>query len=123
MSKVTYSGDPVIRWSLSQECFIVEKPYTCTWNRPGKELWKMTVPAGFDTDLASIPRIVPISRVDAHIPAAVVHDRCYTMGGECGLTRVEADRLMLCGMKCLGVYWLRRWVIYAAIRTFGQGKW
>ena len=76
------------------------------------------IPAGFSTDLASIPRcfrwVVPD---DAEAgAAAVVHDYLYRTGA---CTRAEADAIFLEAMYLTGVPMVRRFVIWAAVRLFG----
>lgn len=84
--------------------------------------WTIDVPAGFKTDLASIPRglwnvLPPVGRYDA---AAVVHDLLYQRNG---CTRAEADAVLLEAMGVLGVGRLARWTIYAGVRTGGWVVW
>lgn len=82
----------------------------------------ITVPAGFLTDLASIPRpfwpILPPG--DDYGEAAVIHDWLYFAGG---LERAEADRIFLEAMIDAGVGWLRRRTIYRMVRLFGGKVW
>jgi hypothetical protein len=84
------------------------------------------VPAGFNTDFASVPRIFrnllppdgPYGR------AAVIHDYLYSthgLGGE--LTREQCDRILLEAMKRLGVSWITRMTIFWAVRAGGQSHW
>lgn len=77
-----------------------------------------TVPAGFETDFASVPRLLwwLYSPHGQYGKAAVVHDYCYRSG--C-VPRSMADRVFLEGMKVLGVWFGRRWVMYLAVRCFG----
>ncbi len=121
---VTYSADPVIKWSLAQGVFILEKGFTCTWGRKGKITKRIRVRKGFTTDLASIPRIFQniIPKVGKHIQPAICHDWCFEDKVP-GMTRREADQLFLEGMKSVGVGWLRRTVMYSAVRVFGRGLW
>ncbi len=120
---VTYSAEPFIRWSLAPSHFILQNSFTVTWNRPGKELVKFKVQEGFSTDFASIPRafrsIIP--QVGKHIQPAIAHDWAYEDNTD--LTRAEADRLFLEGMEAVGVWWLRRRLMYLAVRAFGGALW
>lgn len=82
----------------------------------------ITVPAGFKTDLASIPRVLwnvlpPIGAYDA---AAVVHDYLYQHNG---VSRREADAVLLEAMRILGVRVTQRWAIYAGVRAGGWFVW
>lgn len=85
------------------------------------DLWpeQIIVPAGFITDLASIPRVFQslIPKVDKHMLAAVVHDYLVRQDD---FDRRLADRIFLEAMKHLGVNRLRRRLMYwaVAILTF-----
>jgi len=120
---VTYSAAPVIRWGLAQERFTLVESFVVTWIRGPTETVEFTVPAGFQTDLASIPRgfrsVIP--QVGKHLQPAIAHDFCYE--GNTDLTKADADLLFLEGMKSTGVWWLRRRVMYLAVRAGGKGHW
>ena len=78
----------------------------------------VSVPVGFKTDLASIPRlfwwIVPPD--GSYTPAAVVHDYLYRRP----ITdRATADRIFLEAMKHCGTWTVVRMGIYATVRAFG----
>ncbi|EEI4447826.1 DUF1353 domain-containing protein [Salmonella enterica] len=79
------------------------------------------VPAGFVTDLASVPRIFwslmpPDGR---YAKAAIIHDYMYDNAQR---TKREADRIFLDGMTVLGVPKWKRTVMYLAVRLFGRGN-
>ena len=85
------------------------------------------IPAGFWTDLASIPQIfqniLPV--LDRHLRAAVLHDFMYyaqRLNGK-KITRAKADKIFLEAMKTCGVGWLKRWTIYSAVRSGGWVAW
>jgi hypothetical protein len=82
----------------------------------------ITVPTGFITDLASIPRIfhslIPVN--GKHSPAAIIHDYLYAVQP---MSRAEADAIFLEAMEAVGVNWLRRKAMYAAVRTGGWVAW
>ena len=80
------------------------------------------VPAGFRTDLASIPRVLwnvlpPVSKADH---AAVIHDFLYQTGG---VTRADADAVLNEAMEVAGVARVQRWLIYAGVRVGGWKVW
>ncbi|EJS4496084.1 DUF1353 domain-containing protein, partial [Salmonella enterica] len=79
------------------------------------------VPAGFVTDLATIPRIFwTILPPDGkYAKAAIIHDWMYDNALR---TKKEADLIFLDGMTVLGVPRLKRKVMYWAVRWFGRGK-
>jgi hypothetical protein len=87
----------------------------------------LTVPAGFVTDGASVPRVFwPLfSPVGQCLPAAVVHDWLYCRASTRGapLTRLQADRVFLDGLKALGMHWLARATVYRAVRLGGWAAW
>lgn len=83
------------------------------------------VPAGFKTDLASIPRPLwsifpPFGRYSR---AAVLHDFHYHRGrnGTPVVTRKEADLLFKQAMHELGVPGWKRWAFYLAVRAANIG--
>lgn len=104
-----------------------------TWDNKWKLLepfdwYGITVPAGFVTDFASIPRpfwffINPVGRIK---PAAIVHDYLYHLRGEYELerfTRKEVDQIFLEIMKRVGMPFLKRQAAYRAVRAFGWMYW
>ena len=96
----------------------VEKPLVAWWGT-----YRLDVPAGFETDLASIPRRLRgvISQVGRHIQAAIFHDAAYA--GYFGMTKEEADRMFLDGMAALKVPWYRRTAMFYAVKWFGASSW
>ena len=92
-----------------------------------------TIPKGFETDLASIPRPLWtfLPRDGVWLEAAVAHDYCYRMREEdqvlinsifC-MTREDADKLFLDSMEKYGVGLIARKVIYWGVRMFGGFYW
>lgn len=86
------------------------------------------VPAGVNTDLASIPRLLwsILPPNGNYAPAAIVHDRLYRdhRVGAVMVTRIQADAVLLAAMAELGdVAWLTRWVIYLAVRIGAWWAW
>ena len=75
----------------------------------------VTVPAGFVTDLASIPRIFRflIIKNGRHRPAAIVHDYLCRLGLD--YSRVLADKIFLEAMKVRKVPRMRRRLMYWAV--------
>lgn len=104
----------------------------------GDEVWRLvddfhakvdgmafTVPAGFVTDGASIPRF--LWRLCGHpletrrFPVAVLHDWLYE--ADLGLTRQQVDEIYRDGLIALG---FSKWAAnaeYYALRIFGGGHW
>ena len=82
----------------------------------------ITVPAGYRTDLASVPRalwslIPPFGRYSG---PAVVHDRLCDQGHA---TRPLADAVFNEAMIVTGVPAALRWLMYTAVRIAGQSTW
>jgi hypothetical protein len=79
-----------------------------------------TVPAGFLTDLASIPRLLwtPLGHpAGRYAQAAVLHDWLLDVAA---VPRARADRIFLEAMQVLGVPSLQRWLMYAGVRAWGM---
>jgi len=95
-------------------------PFTYISRRYGT----ITVPAGFVTDLASIPRLARwyVSRDGDHTKPAVVHDWLYgraSIAGHPSITRADADRIFLEALKARGVRSGLATVMYWAVRLGG----
>jgi hypothetical protein len=83
------------------------------------------VPAGFKTDLASIPRplwavLPPVGKYDA---AAVVHFLYQQPQGAPHVNRADADAVLNEAMEACGVGRVARWTIYAGVRVGGWKIW
>ncbi|EKZ9425997.1 DUF1353 domain-containing protein [Salmonella enterica] len=78
------------------------------------------VPAGFVTDLATVPRIfwIFLPPDGKYAKAAIIHDYLYDNALR---TKKEADKIFLDGMTVLGVPKWKRMVMYRAVRLFGKG--
>jgi hypothetical protein len=98
----------------------------------------ITVPAGFVTDLASIPRWawVLLPPDGPWVKGAIIHDYLYATGGTgewkghpssiappAAYTRRDADRILREAMQNRGVDIVRRNIIYAAVRFGGGAGW
>ena len=81
-----------------------------------------TVPAGFRTDLASIPRIFFLTTppIGAYDQAAVLHDWLYNTQA---ISRAQADGIFRQAMMTSGVGWYTRTKMYVAVRIFGAPIW
>lgn len=81
-----------------------------------------TVPAGFVTDFASVPRI-PVAFLlcgDVGHPAAVVHDWLYTCQS---VPRELADAVLREAATLVGVPAWRAQLMYAGVRAGGSSHW
>lgn len=107
------------RWQLLESIrYLV--PFPVVRTAPGPS--EIIVHAGFETDLASIPRLFwpilpPFGRYAA---AAVVHDYLYQAHEG---SRTHADLVFLAAMRELGVATWKRAVLYQAVRLFGHWRW
>lgn len=85
-----------------------------------------TVPAGFETDGASIPRwLWPVCGHPLQAPrvvAAIVHDFLYG-GGDPEATREDADDLYRDMQIALGIPRWKAYVEWAALVMFGKSHW
>ncbi|QBJ80495.1 DUF1353 domain-containing protein [Aquitalea sp. USM4] len=81
-----------------------------------------TVPVGFQTDLASVPRlpIVFLLTGDTSREAAVVHDYLYSTHI---VPRNVADAVLREASAVTQVPPWRRWLMWAGVRAFGGSHW
>lgn len=83
--------------------------------------WTIVIPAGTETDGASVPRLLWIffppfgSDYDE---AAVLHDFLYRTAFLC-LERVVADAILIEAMKVCGTGAVTRWCIFLGVRAGG----
>lgn len=78
----------------------------------------ITIPAGFETDFASVPRLPFVYTLFGGIArkAAVVHDYLYRKSG---VSRRQADMVFYEAMKATGQWWWRRAIMWVGLRAFG----
>ena len=87
------------------------------------------VPAGFQTDFATIPRPLwsLLPPTGKYGKAAVIHDYLYTTGGHVPVdkatyTKAQADEIFKNAMKVLGVPSPLRQTMWLAVHLFGKGN-
>ena len=81
----------------------------------------ITVPAGFETDFASVPRwplTFALLGSYGHA-AAVIHDWLYTTAQ---LSRAAADRVFLSALRSSGIARWRAWLMWAGVRLGGASR-
>jgi hypothetical protein len=117
MPPVRFSGPPEMVWINDHEHWHLITPFTARWRN-----YEFTVPLGFETDMASIPRGLQwlIPQVGRHNQPSILHDYCYRVRPTpTRLNRRDYDRLFRDAMKSTGVTWWRRYLIWLAVRLFG----
>ena len=79
---------------------------------------EIVAPVDLLTDFGSIPAPLRwlVSRTGRHTKAAVIHDYQWREADEGNLDRREADEIFREGLCFLGVSWLRRWMMWTAVR-------
>ena len=113
--------DPLVLEYLNGRRWRLARAFTYRVGGPDSADY-ITVPAGFDTTFASIPRVLwallpPTGRYGK---AAVVHDWLYAAGTR---PRSAADLIFRQAMAVLGVSKVKRWGMYVAVRLFGRVAW
>lgn len=80
------------------------------------------VPAGFATDLASVPRLplVYLLTGDSASEAAVIHDFLYFTHS---VPRILADAIFREASAASRVPWWKRNLMWAGVRVFGGSHW
>lgn len=107
--------------NLDDENWLILEPLVYQSRTLGKTV---EVPAGFQTDFASVPRL-PLTFAltgDAAHKAAVIHDYLYrSLPHIC--QRRTADLVFYEAMKVTGIVWWRRELMFAGVRLGGSGSW
>lgn len=114
MSRIHFSWDPD-----KPGFFRLERDYERQTSRGC-----ITVPQGYDTDLASIPRHLrrQLPQWEDYTGAAIVHDYLYSEQPD-GITRQEADDIFHELMRCDGVTLGRADRMHRAVRAYGDIAW
>lgn len=78
----------------------------------------VTVPKGFVTDFASVPRLLVwlLPRYGQWTQAAVLHDYLWSKCRRGDFDWFDADGMFNRAMREVGVPYLRRWIMWAAVR-------
>jgi hypothetical protein len=79
---------------------------------------RFVVPVGEKTDFASVPRpfVWFIPTYGAYTKAAILHDHLCRLARAGSFDRRDADGVFRQAMRSLGVPFIRRWVMWAAVR-------
>jgi hypothetical protein len=88
----------------------------------GKSYAVISIPEGFVTDYASIPRAIWsfASPHDVYSEPSIVHDYLYWTQS---CTRLQADNIFLIAMKEAEVDSKTAWAVYRGVRGGGQSSW
>ena len=108
-----FSGSLHLKYNNKTKRWVTTKDFRYT-TEDGRTV---EVPAGYSTDLDSVPRI-PVAYAwlkGRATKSAVIHDWLYYNKHD----RAEADKIFLEAMKDEGVPAWRRVPIYLAVRSFG----
>lgn len=83
----------------------------------------ITVPKGYETDFASVPRMFwgLIPPLGAYARPAIIHDYLYDAGGLRRYTRKQCDEIFKEAMDVVGVPAWKRNLMFAAVRIGGGG--
>lgn len=95
------------RWALSKEL-----------RYAGKRDW-WTVPRGYITDFASVPRVFRwlLNVSSTYVRAAILHDWFCSFAIQAGIiSAVDADGVFRRVCREEGVGWLTRWTLWCAVR-------
>lgn len=84
--------------------------------------WRIVVPAGFKTDLASIPRLFRwlLQQNGASRKAAVLHDHCYVTQP---FSRAKADELFRKALIAEGLSQAAALIYWIGVRLGGSIAW
>jgi hypothetical protein len=86
---------------------------------------RFVAPAGMETDFASVPRFFVwlLPSYGRYTKAAIIHDYLWrTLVGEGSLSWRDADGTFRRAMRELGVPFLRRWMMWSAVRWAALAK-
>ena len=115
---MSFRGDVVVRELTADEGsrWRLEEPLTYR----GRDD-EFVVPVGFTTDFASVPQALTwlVPRYGRYTKAAILHDHLWR---ECAAGRfrwADADGILRRAMRELDVPFLRRWLMWGAVRLAG----
>ena len=86
------------------------------------KVWTIEVPTGFETDFANIPKnpiLWDIAGGDGN-KASTIHDYLYTVHI---YDRKTSDKVFKEALKAEGIGHIKRNLMYASVRIFGQPYW
>ena len=112
-----FTDGKIVVEEISDERWELVEPVTYEGNTD-----TFVVPAGFETDFASVPRVFVwlLPRYGKYTKAAILHDWLCARVRAGTFDRADADGLFRRSMRELGVPFVRRWMMWAAVR-WGAG--
>ena len=115
---MAFTEDDVVVKQIGDEKWELVEPLIYEGNKDS-----FLVQEGFRTDLASVPRPVVwlLPRYGRYTKAAILHDYLCEEARVGLFSRFDADGLFRRTMRELGVSFVRRWMMWAAVRV-GAGK-
>lgn len=92
------------------------------WTYKGKE-YSVVVPAGFVTDLGSIPKIFRwwLSNCSVYNVAFILHDFCFSKLGP-DFPQDLTDCMFRANLAFLGMNCFDRFCVYHAVKKFGKNR-
>lgn len=123
----SYSAAEIKAQGGDKQLYAVTRPFRYASDKLGRTI---TVPRGFETDFASIPRAA-WQLLDPEDPIiawpSVIHDYLYSRQGKLldGFTydRRQADAVLREGMEVCGAGSVIRNTVYQAVQKFGADHW
>ncbi len=118
------SGPPILQGFADMDYYVLHQPIF--WERPrfarSDMPFRLAVPQGFVTDLASVPSLFwsVLPPQGRYAPAAILHDWLYWLQPT---TREVADQVFVVVMEELEVPVAKRRAMWAAVRVFGGFYW
>ncbi len=110
---MSFFGDVVVK-EKGDEGWVLVQAIRYVGNRD-----TFDVPAGFETDFASVPRVFVwlIPKYGKYTKAAILHDWLCDESKAGRFDRADADGTFRRAMRELGVSFLRRWLMWAAVAS------
>jgi hypothetical protein len=116
--RVEFDGEPHLRPTGAADQWILDAPWSVkVWRTKTSDVEVITIPAGFVTDLASVPRLPGAYMLFGGRArrSAIVHDFLYeTQAG-----KDFADDVFHAAMKAEGMNWFTRSAMFTAVHLFG----
>ena len=107
-------GAKVVVEAVDDENWKVKEPFSYTGSKE-----TFSIPAGADTDFASIPRVFVwfLPRYGRYTLAAILHDYLWRRLASAGaMEYIDADGMFRRAMRELDVPFLQRWIMWAGVR-------